>query len=256
MAINSRDDDTHCSRLLLDQVFYPDDDIYISFKLGELVLTTERDFDILTVEGLPLVIEKEFVFGTGLAVSLFLNPLSSDDNVTSKNHRLDINRSNQPSSGIGLGLLSMSGTNQKSISGHIATISTDYTGGFALKNFFLDPSGNTITNGVTIQKNDSVTCRLSSSSFQYDFLSSGDIPTLSSTIDSYRFGFRNNLNLFSLDVSINNVYNRIFEAEANNDIEGLEHNNVYSNGLRLGISYSGNDGITVKDFTYSGKAST
>jgi hypothetical protein len=256
MAITTRDDDTHCSRLIFDQVFFPDDDIYISFNVGELVLTTEREFDILTVEGLPLVIEKEFVFGTGLAISLFLNPLSSDDNVTSKNDRIDLNRPNQPSSGIGLGLMSISGTNQKSVSGHVATIATDYTGGFALKNIFQDPNGNTITNGLVSQKNDSVTCRLSTNNFQYDFLSSTDIPSLSSTIDSYRFGFRNNLNIMSLDVSVNNEYQRIFEAEANNDIEGLHHNNVYTNGLRLGISYSGNDGITVKDFTYSGKAST
>jgi len=229
---NTNISDTNCSKIIFNTRFDPRQDIYISYELPKKSILTEDEQSLLTETGFLLVVENEFRSTTGI-VTYITN--AEPDLVNGE-------------PGFGLGLLASNGTGFESITGHIASLAVDLSGGYALSGLFKD-SG---SRGLPVKVPNSITARVSNTDSEYDYLSSSTYDNLSSDmvdIEALRIGFRNYLSKYSLDVKIDGLYTRIFEAEYDLDI------NTIPETVKVGISHSGNEPIYLRDITYSGIAS-
>jgi hypothetical protein len=226
---NTNINDQFCGKIVFDTKFDPKQDIYISYEVPNKSILTEDSVPLLTESGFLLVVENEFRSSTGLVTY-----------ITNTNPDL-LNGE----AGFGLGLLASNDTGFQSITGHIASIAIDLSGGYALSGLFK----NSGTGGEGSNISNLITARVSSTNSEYDFLSSTKYDSLSSNlvdIEAFRFGFRNYLSKYSLDVKIDGIYTRVFEADYDLDIESIPSE------VKIGISHSGHESIFIRDITYSG----
>jgi len=238
MAINTRQSDNFCNRILLKQQFNPRKDIYVSFQTPELprLITENEEFIILTEDGFALIVD------TFTSVTLFV--ATTADNGAAF---LDPSKGNP---GIGTGLLSLSSTGKENVSGHIMSACLDFYGGYGLNNQFLSAGDK----GVTELVPNSMTIRLSTTDSEYAHLSTQAIENfdiLDTDFRSFRLSFKEHLNKITLDLkrSEQEIYNPAFSATNFFPQSGLP-DLVY-----IGIASSGNESFSLKDVTYSGDVS-
>jgi hypothetical protein len=238
MAIDTRQSDNFCNRLLFKQQFNPRKDIYVSFQTPELprLITEDSQFLILTEDGFALIVD------TFTSVTFFV--ATTADNGAAF---FDPSKGNP---GIGTGLLSLSSTGKENVSGHIMSTCLDFYGGYGLKNQFLSAGDK----GVTELQPNSVTVRLSTTGSAYEHLSTqtiDDFDVLNTDFKSFRISFKEHLNRVNLDIkrSEEENFSPAFTASNTFPQSGLP-DLVY-----IGIASSGNEAFTLKDITYSGDIS-
>jgi hypothetical protein len=226
---NTNITDQFCRKIIFDTKFDPKQDIYISYEVPNKCILTEDSACLFTESGFALVVESEIRSSSGIVTYITTN---KPDIVNGE-------------AGFGLGLLASNSTSFENITGHIASVAVDLSGGYALSGLFKD-SG---TRGLGSNIANLITARVSSNNSMFDYLSSNVYSNLSSDlvdIEAFRIGFRNYLSKYSLDVKIDGLYERVFEAEYNLDIQSIPDE------VQIGISHSGNDSIFLRDITYSG----
>ena len=189
--------------------------------------------EITTDDGINIIGEFDLIQGSGFSVFLVQGEQPLD------------NVGGEP--GPGLGLLATNDTSLSAMSGHIMSIAFDFAGFYGLRNLFKD-SG---SRGYLNPRPFSVTTRLSTTESQYDFLSSttfnDEIFKYNSPIKVYRVRFKEHLNRVFFDVKDNfsDRYTNLVSYETNIDLASVPR------GVKIGLTYSGEQNLPVKDITYS-----
>ena len=230
-------DDESCNRIVLKELINPAKDICISLQTNRdaVNLLTEpgSGVEITTDDGINIIGEFDLIQGSGFSVFLVQGEQPLD------------NVGGEP--GPGLGLLATNDTSLSAMSGHIMSIAFDFAGFYGLRNLFKD-SG---SRGYLNPRPFSVTTRLSTTESQYDFLSSttfnDEIFKYNSPIKVYRVRFKEHLNRVFFDVKDNfsDRYTNLVSYETNIDLASVPR------GVKIGLTYSGEQNLPVKDITYS-----
>lgn len=225
--------DDQCSRIVFNQDFDPKKDIYVSFQTPKLprLLTEDGEFVLTTEEGDILIVDNVS------NVTVFLADGTKE---------VDTNPYNG-SPGIGGGLLSLLDTLNPNMSGHIMSMCIDFVGEYGLRNTFLN-SGN---RGNTQSVPNSITARLSTTSSQYEFLSTTAVPNFNiftTDFRTFRFVFKEHLSKIRVDFKTeeNEIFETVFEADTFITMSKLV------SSVKIGIASSGNENFGIKDITYSG----
>lgn len=229
--------DESCNRIVLKELINPAKDICISLQTNRDVVNLLTDsgsgVEITTDQGINIIGEFDLIQGSGFSVFLVQGEQPLDA------------VGGEP--GPGLGLLATNDTSLSAMSGHIMSIAFDFAGFYGLRNLFKD-SGN---RGYLNPRPFSVTTRLSTTESQYDFLSSttfnDEIFKYNSPIKVYRVRFKEHLNRVFFDVKDNfsDKYTNLVSYETNIDLSSVPR------GVKIGLTYSGEQNLPVKDITYS-----
>lgn len=225
--------DDQCSRIVFNQDFDPKKDIYVSFQTPKLprLITEDSKFVLLTEDGDILLVDNVS------NVTLFLADGTKE---------VDTNPYNG-NPGKGGGLLALLDTLNPNMSGHLMSMCVDFLGEYGLKNTFSN-SGN---KGNTLSVPNSITARLSTTSSEYDFLSTIHVPNfniLNTDFRTFRFVFKEHLSKIRVDFKTeeNEIYETVFEADTFVTMSKLV------SSVKIGIASSGNENFGIKDITYSG----
>jgi hypothetical protein len=149
--------------------------------------------------------------------------------------------------GPGLGLLATNDTSLSAMSGHIMSVAFDFAGFYGIRNLFK----NTGNRGYLNPRPFTVSSRLSTTNSMYDFLSSTtfneDVFRYNEPIKVYRVRFKEHLNRIFFDIKDNfsDRYINLVSFETNIDLASVPR------GVKIGLSYSGEQNLPVKDITYS-----
>ena len=230
-------DDESCNRIVLKELINPAKDICISLQTNRdavnLLTVPGSGVEITTDDGINIIGEFDIIQGSGFSVFLVQGEQPLD------------NVGGEP--GPGLGLLATNDTSLSAMSGHIMSIAFDFAGFYGLRNLFKD-SGN---RGYLNPRPFSISTRLSTTESQYDFLSSttfnDKIFKYNSPIKVYRVRFKEHLNRVFFDIKDNfsDKYTNLVSYETNIDLASVPR------GVKIGLTYSGEQNLPVKDITYS-----
>jgi len=230
-------DDDSCNRIVLKELINPAKDICISLQTNRdavnLLTDSDSSVEITTDDGINILAQFDIIQGSGFSVFL----VQGDQPLDSVGGE----------SGPGLGLLSTNDTSLSAMSGHIMSIAFDFAGFYGISNLFKD-SG---SGGYLNPRPFSITTRLSTTESQYDFLSSStftdNIFKYNSPLKVFRVRFKEHLNRVFFDIkdNLSDKYTNLVSYETNIDLPSVPR------GVKIGLTYSGEQNLPVKDITYS-----
>ena len=229
--------DESCNRIILKELINPAKDIVMSFQTNRDAVNLLTDpgsgVEITTDLGINIIGEFNIIQGSGFSVFLVQGEEVLDE------------VGGEP--GPGLGLLATNNTSLSAMSGHIISIAYDFAGFYGIRNLFKN-SGD---RGYLNQRPFTISSRLSTINSQYDFLSANtfneDIFKYINPIKIYRVRFKEHLNRIFFDIKddFSEKYITLASFETNIDLASVPR------GVKLGLSYSGQQNLPVKDITYS-----
>jgi hypothetical protein len=230
-------DDESCNRIVLKELINPAKDIVMSIQTNRDAVNLLTDpgsgVEITTDLGINIIGEFNLIQGSGFTIFLVQGEEVLDE-VGGE-------------AGPGLGLLATNDTSLSAMSGHIMSVAFDFAGFYGIRNLFK----NTGNRGYLNPRPFTVSSRLSTTNSMYDFLSSTtfneDVFRYNEPIKVYRVRFKEHLNRIFFDIKDNfsDRYINLVSFETNIDLASVPR------GVKIGLSYSGEQNLPVKDITYS-----
>jgi hypothetical protein len=253
---------TKHNRTVFLSSFDPQDDIYVSVNIPEIDINIlgENNLDSSSPENLYITDENGFPEGKNIGADIdsynfyrdgivfFL----IDSDADPAGHGIDTLMTHG-SAGDGLGLLSPTDhleTTSVNMSGHIASIAVDLSGGYCLSTKFRD-----VSTGLAQRSPKSITLRVSGdTTYQHlttKVLDESELFNFNTKNKNIRVRFSNNLTTYQLDYrnDIFNEYTNVFTFNTGLDPSIIPYR------VKFGIAYSGKLRLPVKDVTFSGTVS-